>query len=172
LIERFGKRARSRKPESADESMEEKRPIGVIVFAIWSLLAGVLVGWDGLVLFFHGKKGLDDAWGAPPDEVSVLWLPFFLSFVIIGIVWILTGAACCISALALPGGSEGGRKTNIVSVIIIFLGWIVLKGISLRFQHFDDPAPVIGIIIALPMLYFWTAPVRGYCARATGVKPS
>jgi hypothetical protein len=152
--------------------MEEKRPIGVIVFVIWSFIAGVLVALAGLQLFFHGKKGLDDAWGTPPDEVSVLWLPFFISFVTIGIVWMVGGVACCISALSLINGAEGARKVNIVSVIIIFLGWIVLKCISFRFEHFDDPAPVIGIIIMLPMLYLWTASVRGYCARATGVKPS
>ena len=152
--------------------MEEKRPTGVIVFVIWSLLAAALVVLKGVYLFLHGKKGLDDAWGTPPDEVSVDWLPFFLSFTTIGIVWILAGVACCIAAFALLKGAEGARKTTIVSVVIIFLGWIVLKCISLRFVHFADPAPVIGFFIALPMLYLWTKPVREYCGKATGSKPS
>jgi len=152
--------------------VEEKRPIGVIVFVIWSFLAGALVVLSGLNLFFHGKKGLGDAWGTPPDEVSVVWLPFFMSFAVIGIVWILAGVACCIAALALLNGAEGGRKVTIASVIVIFLGWIVLKCISLRFVHFDDPAPVIGLIIALPVFYLWTKPVREYCAKATGLRSS
>ena len=143
--------------------MQKQRPIGVILFVIWSFIAGVLVilaGWD---VFLDGKKGMDDAWGNPPDEFSQMWIPYFLAYFCVGIVWIAGGLISCVSAVTLFNGEEWGRKLSIITIIAISLGWIVIKCISFSFDHFSDPAPVIGIIIALPMLYLWTRPVREYC---------
>ena len=140
--------------------MQEQRPVGVILFVIWSVIAGVLVILAGWGVFLGGKKGMDDAWGNPPDEVSQMWLPYFLAYFFVGIVWIAGGLISCVSAVTLFNGEEWGRKLSITAVIAISLGWIIIKCISFSFR---DPAPVIGIIIALPMLYLWTRPVREFC---------
>lgn len=144
--------------------MEEKRPIGVILYVIWSLIAGVAVILYGWALWDEGTRGL-----APGVLGLPMWVPYFKTYVFVGVLWVIGGAVCCVSALALLNGVEGGRKVNIISVIAISIGWIIIKYVSYSFAL---PLPLIGIIIALPMLYLWTRQVRDYCAKTTGLKPT
>ena len=144
--------------------MPKQRPAGVIVFAIWSFITSVIVILYGWALFLDGSQGIAAAFADPPDELARdLWLGYFKTYVLVGLVWAVGGLASFISAIALLNGAEWGRKVSINAIIAISLGWIIIKFVSLRFHL---PLPMIGIIIALPMLYLWTREVRDYCAPA------
>ena len=138
-----------------------KPPAGIIVFMIWSCIASLLVVLYGLGLFSEGTEGLAAAWGDPPDELARdLWLGYFKTYVFVGIVWVIGGICYFVSAIALLNRAEWGRIVTIISIIAISIGWIIIKIVSLSFAL---PLPLIGIIIALPMLYLLTPQVRDYC---------
>ena len=144
--------------------MKKQRPTGVVLFVIWSCIAGAVVTLYGLGIFFDGTKGLGAAWGNPPDEVALkFWVPYFKAYVVVGLIWVVGGLCSCVAAVALLNGAEWGRKVSIISIIAVSLGWTFIKFVSFSFGL---PAPVIGIVIALPMLYLWTRGVREYCAEA------
>jgi hypothetical protein len=137
------------------------RPGGVIVFAIWSFIASVIVTLYGIGLFVEGTKGLEAAWGDPPDELARdLWVGYFKTYVAVGLVWILGGTGYFISTVGLLNGTEWGRKGSILTIIAIAIGWGIIKYVSLSFAL---PLPLIGIIIVLPMIYLWSSQVRDFC---------
>ena len=141
----------------------QERPTGVVLFVIWSCIAGVVITLYGLGIFVEGTRGLGAAWGDPPDELALkFWVPYFKTYVAVGLIWIAGGVCYCISAIVLLNGVEWGRRVTIISIIAISIGWIIIKFVSLSFAL---PLPLIGIIIAVPMLYLWTREVREYCAN-------
>ena len=136
--------------------MQNQRPIGVILFAIWTFITSALVILYGWAVWDDGAKGLaPDARGLP------MWIPYFKTYIFVGVLWVVAGFCSFVSTLALLNGEEWGRIVTIIAVMAIAIGWIIIKYVSYSFAL---PLPLIGIIIVLPMLYLLTKPVRDYCA--------
>lgn len=147
-----------------------KRPIGIILVAIWFFLSGTGTAIGGGILSFVFVDvlrwlGFAAALAAIPSATLQI---LQVLFILIGVILIASGLGYWITGVGLLQGKEWGRVGSILSAASATLGWFAI-GIAL-FLFLGGllvyPAIfgiVYGLFHALPILYLFSREARSYC---------
>lgn len=153
-----------------------KRPIGIILVAIWFFLNGTSTAIGGGIFSFVFADAL--RWLGFAAALTAIPSATFQSlqilFILIGVILIASGLGYWISGVGLLQGREWGRVGGILSAVSATLGWFAI-GIAL-FVFLGGllvyPAIfgiVYGLFHALPILYLVSGEARHYCRGAAAV---
>ncbi len=150
-----------------------KRPIGIILIAIWFFLNGTSTAVGGGIfsfMFVDALRWLGFA-AALTAIPSATFQILQILFILIGVILIASGLGYWITGVGLLQGREWGRVGGILSAASATLGWFAI-GIAL-FLFLGGllvyPAIfgiVYGLFHALPILYLFSGEARNYCRGA------
>jgi hypothetical protein len=136
--------------------MNNNKPRNVTIFANLAYVASFALLLSSCGLIYNGMVGIGDA---QTDSLSRDWLPYFTAYLTVGMTWAVGAAAYGFAAYSFIQRKSWARPVFTWTAVIIALGWVWIKIISL---YFRDPAPAIGLGVLFPMFYLYGGEARAY----------
>jgi len=125
----------------------------ITIFIILFAIAGAIVGLIGISYWSEGVAGFNSVKTDPNPDLIRSWFPYFQTYVVAGILFILGGLGYIVSTFFLWNRDLKGKTIALYSGGAIVIAWGVVQNLSM---HFRNPPPFGSLLVGLLALYLLT----------------